>query len=233
MKICLYTAIFGDYETLKEPVFNDNLDYVCFTDNLMLKSNVWKIIYVEKSTKYLPSFAYKKLKCLSHKYLAEYDVTIWLDANFVVIDKNYLSKMLLQFKSNKLMLCKHVCLAGMARNCAYEEGKHSLHYPKYACEQINRQMEDYRTVYNFPVNYGLFQSGFLMRNNRDEEVIKFNNLWFEEIKKYGKYWPQCQISLPFVLWKTQLKVDLLDTIWDTNIYNITFHGNNQKFIYAY
>ena len=33
MKICLYTAIFGGYETLKPPVQIDGLDYVCFTDN--------------------------------------------------------------------------------------------------------------------------------------------------------------------------------------------------------
>jgi hypothetical protein len=39
--------------------------------------------------------------------------------------------------------------------------------------------------------------------------------------------------LPFVLWKTKIEFDLMDNIWDTDSYEITFHGNNQKFIYAY
>lgn len=233
MKICLYTAIFGDYETLKSPVIIDGLDYVCFTDNLSLKSDVWKIIYVEKSTKYPPSFAYKKIKCLPHKYLSEYDLTIWLDGNFTVIDKYYLKNLLSKFKTNKLMLCKHVCLAGMPRNCAYEEGLYSLTFPKYANEKIKEQLQDYQQIHNFPKNYGLFQSGFLLRNNKDQDVIQFNNRWFEEIKRYGNLFPQCQVSLPFVLWKTKIEFDLMDTIWDTDSYDITFHGNNQKFIYAY
>jgi hypothetical protein len=233
MKVCLYTAIFGDYETLKTPVKVDGLEYICFTDNLDLKSDVWKVVYVEKSTKYPPSFAYKKIKCLPHKFLSEYDITIWLDANFTVIDNNYLEKLLSQFKSNKLMLYKHVCLEKKFRDCAYIEGSYSLTFPKYSQELLRQQLNDYKTIHNFPENYGLYQSGFLMRNNKDQDVINFNEKWFEEIKKYGKLYPQCQVSLPFILWKTGITFDALDNIWDTQIYEITFHGSDQKFIYAY
>jgi len=233
MKVCLYTAIFGNYETLKNPAQVDGLDYICFTDNLNLKSNVWKIIYVETTTKYPPSFAYKKIKCLPHKFLSQYDVTIWLDANFVVIDANYLKNLLSQFKSKKIMLYKHICLEGKTRNCAYAEGSYSSTFPKYSQELLQQQLQDYKSIHKFPENYGLYQSGFLLRNNKDEEVIEFNEKWFDEIKKYGKIFPQCQVSLPFVLWKTGIKFDFLNNIWDTEIYEITFHGNNQKFIYAY
>jgi hypothetical protein len=233
MKICLYTAIFGGYETLKRPLKIDGLDYICFTDNKDLKSDFWEIRYVEKPLNVPPSMYYKKIKCLSHKYLPKYETTIWLDGNFIVKNKNYLNFLLKNFKTNKLMLYKHVCLAGMPRNCAYEEGKYSMTISKYSREKLNSQLNEYEYLHQFPKNIGLYQSGFLMRNNRDEEIIEFNEFWLNEIERFGKIYPQCQVSLPFTLWKKSINFDVLENIWDTEMYDITFHGNNNKFTPAY
>ncbi|MCC9262297.1 MAG: glycosyl transferase, partial [Methanobrevibacter woesei] len=50
-KLLIYTAFTGSYDSLKEPEFiDDNCDYVCFTDNPNLKSDIWKIIFMEEST---------------------------------------------------------------------------------------------------------------------------------------------------------------------------------------
>ena len=138
------------------------------------------------------------------------------------------------FKSNKLMLYKHHCLARYSRNCAYKEAEYSMNFPKYKEEKLQEQIDDYKKD-GFPEHWGLFQSGFLMRNNRDEEVIQFNEKWLIEIEKYGKISPQCQVSLPYILWKTNIKFDIInsETIWDTNRFIITFHGTNQKFTPAY
>lgn len=233
MKICLYTAIFGGYETLKKPIKIEGLEYICFTDNKNLKSDIWTIKYIERPLDIPASFFYKKIKCLSHEYLPEYDITIWLDGNFVVKDKNYLNFLLSNFKTNKLMLYKHFCLAGIPRDCLYDEAKYSLTFPKYSKEKLYSQINEYKNLHNFPEHYGLYQSGFLMRNNKDEEVIKFNKFWLNEIEKFGKLFPQCQVSLPFTLWKLNINFDIIDNIWDTDKYEITFHGNNQKFTPAY
>jgi hypothetical protein len=233
MKICLYTAIFDDYETLKNPVKIDGLDYVCFTDNKNLKSNIWDVRYVQNNTDTPPSFFYKRIKCLPQAYLPEYDYTIWLDANFIVKDLNYLRYLLDNFKSNKLMLYKHVCLAGLYRDCAYQEAEYSMTIPKYSKEKLRSQINEYENLHEFPKHYGLYQSGFLLRNNRDEEVKKFNEFWLNEIEKFGRVFPQCQVSLSFTLWKLGINFDVLENIWDTNKYEITSHGNNNKFIPAY
>ena len=38
-RIVVYTAITGNYDELKEPIFIDqNIDYVCFTNNKNIKS---------------------------------------------------------------------------------------------------------------------------------------------------------------------------------------------------
>lgn len=233
MKICLYTAIFGNYETLKSPVKIEGLDYVCFTDNPDLKSDIWDIRYVKPPLEVPVSLFYKKIKCLSHEYLKEYDITIWLDANFVIKDKNYLNYLISNFKSNKLMLYKHVCLAGMPRDCAYQEAEYSMTIPKYNKEKLSSQINEYENLHEFPKHYGLYQSGFLLRNNKDDEVKTFNEFWLKEIERFGKIFPQCQVSLAFTLWKLDINFDTLENIWDVDKYEITTHGNNNKFIPAY
>jgi len=43
-RLVIYTAIIGNYDTLKDPEYIDeNCDYVCFTDNRELKSDIWQI----------------------------------------------------------------------------------------------------------------------------------------------------------------------------------------------
>ena len=50
-KICVYTCITGNYDNLKDVlVKEDNVDYICFTDNKYLSSSTWKIMYIEDKT---------------------------------------------------------------------------------------------------------------------------------------------------------------------------------------
>ena len=84
MKIAIYTSIFGDYDSLIENQFQiEGIDYLCFTD-INLKSNTWKII---KSTPIYsdPNRNAKKYKILPHRYLKDYDYSIWIDGNFTVL----------------------------------------------------------------------------------------------------------------------------------------------------
>ena len=68
-KIAIYTAFTGDYDTLKQPEFIDeNCDYICFTDNPDLESDLWTIIQMEESVLDNNRKA-KQYKLLPHKYL--------------------------------------------------------------------------------------------------------------------------------------------------------------------
>ena len=70
-KICVYTCITGNYDDLKEvKIKEDNIDYICFTNNKELTSNSWKIIYIEDNSldnHYLS----RKIKMLGHPYIDE------------------------------------------------------------------------------------------------------------------------------------------------------------------
>lgn len=48
-KYCVVTMIFNNYEPIREPLeVSENADYICFTDNKDLKSDKWKVIYLEE-----------------------------------------------------------------------------------------------------------------------------------------------------------------------------------------
>jgi len=53
--------------------------------------------------------------------------------------------------------------------------------------------------------------------------------------KFGMIYPQCQVSLPFTLWKLNISFNIIpdENIWNTQRYEITVHGNNEKFKPAY
>jgi hypothetical protein len=177
-KICIYTAIYNDYEILRDPISVDpNVDYICFTDDKTLSSKVWKIKYMENVNNYPSSVFYKEIKCLPHKYLKEYDYTIWLDANFVIRYDRYINYLFSYFKDNKILLYNHFCLSGIKRNCIYEEARISRGISKYKNDNIDVQAETYFRV-GYPRHNGLYQSGFLLRNNNDNDVKKFNECWW-------------------------------------------------------
>ncbi len=223
---CIYTAIFDDYENLFNPYFiEDDVDYICFTNNKDLKSDIWKIIYVERGSIPAPLF-YKRFKCLSHEYLNEYDYTIWIDANFQIKIKNYFNYMLSYLKDD-ILLYQHFCLGGMHRDCIYTEARFSIGLPKYSQEPIKNQLIQYRHE-GYPEHNGLYQSGFILRKN-NENVVKFNKLWYDEICKWSVNIPQCQVSLPYCLWKSKAKFNVVndDIIWNPEIYHIHNHKFNK------
>ena len=88
-RVAVYTAIFGGYDNLESPkVVDPNVDYICFTDS-DLKSDVWNIKKVPAIYNDSTRCA-RKYKLLPHRYLSDYDISIWVDGNIVIhgnIDK--------------------------------------------------------------------------------------------------------------------------------------------------
>ena len=106
MSICLYTGIFGEYKIplLPPPKIHD-LNFICFTDNKNCKvPSGWEVIYMERPLNISPLMFCKRIKCLSHEYLPQYNYTIWLDANFIPKHSSYLSFVKDECKTNKLLL---------------------------------------------------------------------------------------------------------------------------------
>lgn len=85
-RIVCYTCITGGYDKLKQPqVVTQDVDYVCFTDNERLSSTVWQMRRIPDELKHLSDVKKQRIiKICPHRYLAEYDVSIWVDGNIQV-----------------------------------------------------------------------------------------------------------------------------------------------------
>jgi len=227
MKIAIYTAIYDNYELLRDPIRVPGLDYICFTDNLNLTSNVWYVKYLRNThISGFGSMFVKYIKLNSQRYLSEYDYVIWLDANIIVKSKELLKYLAAKLYSTNILLFKHYDPnPNLSRSCAYEEAEFaSVYLDKYKKEKLNQQVKDYKDV-GFPEKWGLFQSGVFMKNNKCSAMLKFDRAWLHEIYKYGEVFPQCQVSLPYCLWKTNIKYDIVNapSIYQSDLFKIFPH----------
>lgn len=191
-KLLIYTAFTGGYDSLKEPEFIDeNCDYVCFTDNPNLKSDIWKIIFMEESTLDNNRKA-KQYKVLPHKYFPDYKYSFWLDGTFKIKGsiREYIYK---NIKANSPMLN----VVHTERDCIYDEYEASKIIPRYPRAVMEEQIKNYKGE-NFPEHYGLAVMGAIFRQHNNPEVIKLMEAWWEEIIKYSN---QDQLSFAYVAWK--------------------------------
>ena len=166
-KKVIYTSIFGGYDNLfYQEYMPDGFDFVVFTDT-DLKSEQWKVrketpLY-EDNTRNA-----KRFKILPHRFLSNYDVSIYIDGNYVV--KNDLNELVDKFlkNSNAAFYDHNQQPEYDKRNCIYKEadvifqfGKRNGNYkdnPKIIQAQIQKYINE-----GYPQNNGLINGGIILR----------------------------------------------------------------------
>lgn len=85
-KVVVYTCITGDYDKLIDPQFIDSgVDYICYTNNNTLNSNVWQIRPIPTDLDYLTQVKKQRyIKINAHVMLPEYDISVWVDGNIII-----------------------------------------------------------------------------------------------------------------------------------------------------
>ncbi|MEP1087382.1 MAG: glycosyltransferase domain-containing protein [Reichenbachiella sp.] len=194
-RLVVYTALFGDYDQLRDPKGEfDFVDFVCFTDQKCIVSNVWDIRLVSKDE--LSSIELNRMyKFLPHLFLKEYEISLYIDSNILI--KKEASELFQQLIDSeyKFALPKH-----FARNCIYQEAKIIIQSKKGNVDIVNSQMRGYRDE-GFPEEFGLTENGLLFRRHNDPQVIECMELWWNEFFHKSK---RDQLSLMYVLWKSNL-----------------------------
>lgn len=193
----IYTAIMGNYDTLKDPaVITPGWDYVAFTDNKYLRSDVWDIYHID-SSELGPARTARRVKIMMHEYL-EYDRSIWIDGNFGI--KCNLDDFLAAFEFTDFTLMTH------GRDCLYLEATACIVGKKDDENIINAQMERYRN-YGFPKNFGLIATGLIHRTAPKNENIIFAKRWWKELENGSV---RDQLSFNYVQWKLPTAFNLID-----------------------
>ncbi|MBO7719581.1 MAG: DUF616 domain-containing protein, partial [Methanosphaera sp.] len=208
-KMAIYTAVTGSYDEPVIPSYvNEDFDYICFTDNPNLKSDFWDIRLMDESN--LDDVRkVRSYKILAHKYLSEYEYSLWIDTNIELTDDitDYIHK---YSKNNKLLAIKHI-----ERDCIYDEARTCITSAKDTdVDIINSQIEGYRND-SYPEHNGLISSGVLFRNHNDPEVIRLMEDWFSQLME-GSY--RDQLSFNYVCHKNDFKYDCAEIFIIKNSY---------------
>lgn len=175
-KIIVYTINVGNYESVKEPLFIDpTVEYVLFTDNKDLKSDHWKIIYLNEKLSDLRRTS-RLAKILAHKYLPEHDVSVYIDSSLEIKTPDVRKMVYECMEGQDIALYKHY-----KRDCVYDEinfvmnSKDRVVANKELCLKVLKKYEEI----NYPRGNGLFENAFIFRRNT-KEIQELCNLWWEE-----------------------------------------------------
>tara|TARA_Y100000310_G_scaffold205335_1_gene205685 strand:- start:1120 stop:1869 length:750 start_codon:yes stop_codon:yes gene_type:complete len=220
-KIVVYTAIFGGYDDLYEPLVKpDNVDFVCFTDNKNLKSDVWDVrytlpLYYNYGLKNPFVRNARKFKALPHRFLSDYDYSVWADGN--ALCRGDVNTLVTQYliDSNMAVYDKMYCILD-PWNCIYEErnrifffGNRNLKLAPWkgikAFKDDPKLIEEQCIKYQnegFPAGIGLLSAMVLVRRHNETDVVSMGEKWWEEMKYHSHL---DQMSFNYVAWKKSFK----------------------------
>jgi len=167
LKKVIYTSIFGGYDDLQEPShIPDGWDLICFTDS-KIKSNTWNVI-TSKPIDNNPAKSSRFRKILAHRFLPEYDISLWVDGNFLI--RGNVNKLLPCLdKSNFVTYDHDDPKISDRRCCIYSEARACISLKKDDSRIIEMQMEKYKKD-NYPPLNGLLSSGIILRKHNELDV---------------------------------------------------------------
>jgi hypothetical protein len=188
----IYTANFGNYDDLRPICQFKGWDRVVFTDNKNLKVEGWKTIFVSGEG----VRKQREIKILSNKYLKDYSLSIYQDANMKILSTpdEYLEVVKYQ---GGFMTANHP-----TRTSIYEEALKIVDFKKDKSEIVFKHIVNLFEFTKMPDNYGLFETGVIIRDN-SKEVARLENKWYKYLMM-GTH--RDQISLPFAKFMTGINI---------------------------
>lgn len=210
MKLAIYTAIYGGYETPK-PLKDLGVPAYLYTDNPSLVAPGWEIrvrrhyIATVRGSPAVtgPMLAHKWWKCRPDLACPGVDVSLWVDGSMEITVGDYVERVLGALGSDDW-----ACVPHPARNCIYPEAAFSATLARYDASSINAQAAFYRNVVGHPANWGLIATGANVRRHTPE-VIELGQQWWDECTHWSH---QDQLSLPVLLRLAEGKVK-----WNMNL----------------
>jgi hypothetical protein len=201
--IVVYTALFGDYDTLQPVLPLPGVRFVAFTDQPADTAG-WECLR-PRPTEDTGQLENRKYKTQPHLLFPHAEWTIYIDANLrLTVPPTAIAREC----RDGLNVFQH-----NVRQCAYREAE--VVRKQVSSVTLDHQLQKYRT-FGFPAEYGLFWGGLVARNHA---ANSFNECWWNEVKSGV---PRDQISLPYAVWYTGVQCHTLEG-------GIPFHGDTNRF----
>ncbi len=201
----VYTAIYGNYDRLQEPLFiNSNIDYYAFTDQEIPKGSVWKKMDISCYTQLDGLDDYhraKYLKMFPYEFFPNYDFSIWIDGNVKLVADTY----------PLAVMAEDAAIAtyeNPIHDCIYTEKNYMIFHKRVSPGLIEKQINDYKKD-GFPEHFGMRELSIIYRKHTDQECYEIMKEWWEHVNKYTM---RDQISLPFLLWKHGKNINYIKSL---------------------
>ena len=200
--IC-YNVITNGYDTLKEPTYvTPGWEYICFSD-VKQKSKVWDYRITKKPN--------KEIKILGHKELGNVPA-LYVDGSITITDNldNFV-----QACRREWSLWKHPL-----RDCIFDEAEAVIKHKGFEREVVDEQMKRY---WDMPRNWGLGQTGVILRDFSIDWVRELSTMWYYEVT-HGV--PRDQLSLMWCAWAMHRHLHLVPNVIVCKYFKLHFHLNN-------
>lgn len=189
-RVAVYTAIFGDYDCLLDPlVIDPEAEYFCFTDDTSMSSDVWDIRLVEPDLP--PALTNRRFKFFPHEYLPDYDYSVYVDGNVKILQT--VNELVSAWMDETAILL----YAHPSNTSLRAEAESCIRKGKAGEDAVRSQVARYEEE-GFPTDTRLPSNTILIRDNTASGMQQAMNDWWEELQKETQ---RDQLSLLYALWK--------------------------------
>ena len=220
MSIVCYTCITNSYDSLKQPsILNSGIDFICFTDSMTASQNgAWRMRLIPNDLQFLDDIKKQRIvKICPHRYLKNYDISIWIDGSIQVIGD--LNEFVRQYDLNENPLYTRI---HPARDCIYDEADACIKIRKDNKQKIESQVNRYHDA-GYPRHIGMVETGIMLRRHNDIRCQMICNEWATELLNNSH---RDQLSFNYVCWKNHFVPGILKNEFKINnkFFRISSHG---------
>lgn len=194
----VYTCLFGWKEDLYFDRYEGSeVDFIVFSDQKIEVPKGCQLIVVE-DTGVGPERLSRRPKVLPHRFLNEYDWSLYID-NKVRLKKRPEDIYMEYLERSE---APYICFSSSARKCAYHEGEVIIAGGYELEDRVREQLDCYKTK-GFPAQFGVSSGTVLLRRHNDKAVIKHHEDWYEHILRFSK---RDQLSFDYLRWLHKLPI---------------------------
>ena len=192
MKVVIYAAIFGSYDTLKDPLItHPDVEFIYFSEKKIDHLSIWQYRQPVNDLS-CPIKNNRFHKMHPHLLFASdsYKASVYLDANIFIVDSFICDRAIELVKNNiDIALVNHP-----VRYCSFQELETVLLNKLISTETYKKTHQFLNS--NFSKNEGLFEANLIFRNHHDEAIQKFCIDWWNSFLTLCN---RDQVLLPFYL----------------------------------
>jgi hypothetical protein len=197
------------------------VDFLLFTDDAALRAPGWRTVICSPAFDD-PRKSAKIFKVLPHRYLASYQVSVWVDGTTCP-------------RQDPRPWIDSVLKSGIAtfvhpeRDCIYDEARICVDRG-FDRDVIEAQMARYRDA-GYPAHHGLNTCTVIVREHNAPYVVAAMEEWWREIEQ-GSI--RDQLSFNFVLWNRGLVSDIIPGhVYWNSMFRYAPHGVRSNKLIAY